>query len=124
MRETEHSPENLLRRLNDRDVEMSVLLHRVGILLEKPRKGATHLDRHATPSPATASGASIESGDGKPKPLSSPSAAGCDLAKDELYVHTENKAGSQEALKACLARMCRSQQQVSDLHRDIHMVSS
>lgn len=104
MRESEHSPENLLRRLNDRDVEMSVLLQRVGILLETPpkEKDATCLDRHATRVPARDAGSEADDG--------------CDLAKGGLHVQTANKAGSLEALKACLARMCRSQQQVSGLH--------
>lgn len=112
MRENEHSPENLLRRLNDRDVEMSVLLQRVGILLETPpkEKDATCLDRHATP--GTARDAGSESDDR------------CDLAKGGLHVQTANKAGSLEALKACLARMCRSQQQVSGVHGGRNVTSN
>lgn len=106
MRENEHNPENLLRRLNDRDVEMSVLLQRVGVLLEMPPKYVSYLDRRGT-----ARNTGIESDDG------------CDLAKGELHVQRANKAGSLEALKSCLARMCPSQQQVSDVH-GAHNVTS
>lgn len=111
MRENEDSPESLRRRLIDRDVEMGVLLQRVSILLETPPKDATYLDRHATP--GTASAAGTESDDNRPPP---PSAHGCDLAKGELHVQRADQAEGLEALKACLARMCRSHQQVRDVH--------
>lgn len=109
MREVEHSPEKLLRRLDERDVEMSVLLQRVGILLETRPKDATCLDRHATR--GTDREAGIESDDG------------CDRARGELRVQRANESGNLEALKACLARMCRSQQQVSDV-LDAHSLTN
>lgn len=109
MREVEHSPENLLRRLDDRDIEMSVLLQRVGILLETRPKDVTCLDSHGTR--GTGRDAGIESDDG------------CDRAKGELHVQRANKAGSLEALKACLAGICRSQQQVGDV-LSVHNLTS
>lgn len=92
------NPDDLLRRFQDRDTEMCVLKQRMELLLKLP--GNVPVDEEDVRSSAV----DIDVDDLTP---------GSPPERDDLLRHTAKELNNREMLKARLARMCRSQQQVS-----------